>query len=194
MTQLLCTLAQVRKMISIGGPGENTGDDTLIEDVLIPAASDMMQNEVQYTFGTLHGSLELFARPPYLVGSTLYFRDNVITSIDSLATDNGTLTQNVDYVLLPLNESPKTRAQLINWASLNVTNPAGTLTITGTLGYGSVPSDVNFAATKLAAWMYNTRDSSGDIQVVGDITRVPAEAPPMVKAILSKYKHNLLFA
>ena len=190
---LLCTLAQVRKMIGLTD-GDDTGDDTLIENVLIPAASDMIQNDCQFTFGTLQGSLELFAGPPYLVGNTLYFRDNVVTAIDSFNTDNGTLTANVDYVLQPLNFVPKVSARLINWTQLNVTNPAGTLTLTGTLGYGSIPSDVNFAATKLAAWMYQTRDSDGAIQVVNDITTVPAEAPAMIRNILSKYKHNLIFA
>lgn len=193
MTQLLCTLAQVRKMIGLND-GEDTGDDTLIQDVLIPAASSMINNEVQFIFGTLQGSLELFAHHPYLVGNTLYFRDNVVTAIDSFSTDSGTLTANVDYVLQPLNATPKTRATLVNWSAISVSNPAGTLTVTGTLGYGSVPSDVNFAATKLSAWMYNTRDSAGDVQIVNDITTVPAQAPPMVKNILSKYKHNLLFA
>ena len=193
MTNLLCTLEQVRKMIGLT-PGDDNGDDTLIEGVLIPAASDMIQNDVQYAFGTLQGSLELFAAPPYLYGSTLYFRDNVVTAIDSFNTGSGTLTPNVDYVLLPLNFAPKTRALLINFTTVDVNNPAGTLTITGTLGYGSIPSDVNFAATKLAAWMYQTRDSDGQIQVVNDITTVPAEAPAMIRSILSKYKHSLIFA
>lgn len=193
MTQLLCTLAQVRKMIGLSA-SDDTGDDALIEDVLIPAASEMIQNDVQYTFGTLQSSLQLFAGHPYLAGNTLYFRDNVVTTIDSFNTDNGTLTPDVDYVLLPLNSTPKTRALLINWSAVSVNNPAGTLTITGTLGYGSIPSDVNFAATKLSAWMYQTRDSDGAIQIVNDVTTVPAEAPGMVKAILSKYKHNLIFS
>lgn len=190
---LLCTLAQVRKMIGLSD-GDDTGDDTLIDNVLIPAASAMIENDVQFTFGTLQSSLTLFTRPPYLVNGVLYFRDNVITAIDSFNVDTGTLTENTDYVLLPLNSTPKTRAQLLAWDSTNVTNTAGTLTITGTLGYGSIPSDVNFVATKLAAWMYQTRDSAGEIQVINDITVVPAEAPPMVKIILSKYRHNLIFA
>lgn len=194
MTQLLCTLQQVRKMIGLSYPAEDTGDDGLISDVLIPAASDMIQNEVQYQFGTLVGSMKLFAFPPYLVGGVLYFRDNVVTSIDSIGTDNGTLTPNIDYVALPLNSLPITRAALITWNTTSVNNPAGTLVLNGTLGYGSIPNDVNFAATKLAAWMYQTRDSDGNIQVVNDITVVPAEAPAMVKSILSKYKHNLLYA
>jgi hypothetical protein len=189
---LLCTLDQVRSMLHFDAT--DTGDDSLIEGVLIPAASDMIQNEVQYTFGTLVGSLKLFARHPYLVGSTLYFRDNVITAIDSFGTDNGTLTDNQDYVLLPLNSSPKTRAQLLNWSRVDINNPAGTLTISGTLGYGSIPSDVNFAATKLAAWMYNTRDSEGNIQIVGDVKQIPAQAPPMVHKNTGKYKHNLIFS
>lgn len=192
MTQLLCTLAQVRAMLHFDAA--DTSDDSLIQDVLIPAATDIVNNEAQFTFGTLQGDLKLFAHPPYLVGSTLYFRDNAVTSVDSFNTDDGTLTADVDYVLLPLNANPKTRAHLINWSSLNVTNPAGTLTVTGTLGYGSVPSDVNFAATKLVAWAYQTRDSEGNIQIVGNVTEIPAAAPGIVKTIMSKYKHNLLFA
>jgi len=82
---------------------------------------------------------------------------------------------------------------MINFDTVSISNPAGTLTLQGTLGYGSIPSDVNFAATKLAAWMYQTRDSDGDVQVVGDITVIPASAPPMVKSIISKYKLNLLY-
>ncbi len=194
MTQLLCTLQQVRKMIGLSDPLTDTGDDGLIEDVLIPAASDMIQNEVQYTFGTLVGALQMFAAPPYLVGGVLYFRDNVVTAIDNITTGNGTLTPNIDYVALPLNSLPTTRAALITWNSTSISNPAGTLVLNGTLGYGSIPGDVNYAATKLAAWMYQTRDSDGNIQVVNDITVVPAEAPAMVRNILSKYKHNLIYA
>jgi hypothetical protein len=194
MTQLLCTLQQVRKMIGLGDPLTETGDDALIEDVLIPAATDMINNEVQFPFGTLYGSLELFAAPPYYVGGVLYFRDNVVTQIDSIASSSGTLTAGTDYVLMPLNFAPKTSAALINFSTLSINNPAGTLTLNGTLGYGSIPSDVNFAATKLAAWMYQTRDSSGEIQIVNDVTIVPSEAPAMVHKILSKYKHNLLYA
>lgn len=194
MTQLLCSLQQVRKMIGLSDPLTNTGDDGLIEDVLIPAASQMIQNDVQYTFGTLIGSLNLFAGPPYLVNGVLYFRDGVVTQIDTINTTSGTLVNNVDYVLQPLNFSPKTSAALINWSTVSVNNPAGTLTLNGTLGYGSIPSDVNFAATKLSAWMYNTRDSDGAVQIVNDVTIVPAEAPALIRTILSKYKHNLIFA
>ncbi len=190
---LLCTLDQVRKMIGLTD-GEDPGDDSLIESVLIPAASDMIQNDVQFTFGTLVGSLEVFAGHPYLKGNTLYFRDNVFTRLDSIQTDGGTLTDGIDYTPLPLNFTPKTRALLTNFNSFTVNNPSGTLVLNGTLGYGSIPSDVNFAATKLAAWMYQTRDSDGAIQVVNDITTVPAEAPAMIKTILSKYKLNLVFA
>ena len=189
---ILCTLAEVRAMLHFDAA--DTSDNTLIENVLIPAATDMIENECQFTFGTLQGSLDLFAGHPYLMNSTLYFRDNVVTAIDAFQTDSGTLTPDVDYVLLPLNFTPKTRARLINWDATRISNPAGTLTVTGTLGYGSVPSDVNFAATKLAAWMYQTRDSEGNIQVVNDVTQVPASAPPMVKTVLAKYKLDLLFA
>lgn len=194
MTELLCTLQQVRNMIGLNDALVDTGDDPLIQDVLIPAATDMINNEVQFTFGSAPGQLSLYAAPPYLVGGVLYFRDNLVVSIDAIDVTDGTLTNGVDYVLQPLNFTPKTSALLLNYNAVSVLNPAGTLMITGTLGYGSIPGDVNYAATKLAAWMYHTRDSDGSIEIVGDITTVPATAPPLVMKILSKYKHNLLFA
>ena len=191
MTNLLCTLAEVRKMIGLDS-GQDTGDDTLIESVLIPAASQMIQNDCQFTFGTLQSYLKADAAPPYLFGNKLYFRDNLVIGIDNFTSDIGTLTSDM-YDLLPLNGTPKTAARLKPGQSWNYQNAQAAFTITGTLGYGSIPSDVNYAATKLAAWMYQTRDSDGQIQVVNDITVVPAEAPAMVKSILSKYKHNLLY-
>jgi hypothetical protein len=191
MTQL-CTLSQVRAMLHFGAA--DTSEDSLISDVLIPAASQMIENDCQYTFGTLPGSLQVFAAPPYLVEGVLYFRDNVFSQVDSIRDDNGTLTPTTDYTLLPLNFTPKTRMRLNNYFVPTATNPAGTLTITGTLGYGSIPADIGFAATKLAAWMYQTRDSDGNIQVVENVTNVPAEAPAMIHNILSKYRHSLIFA
>lgn len=193
MTINLCTLSQVRSMLHF--ESADTGDDSLISDVLIPAASDMIQNQVQYTFGTLSGaSLYLDAFHPYLKGDTLYFRDNVVTQVDRFTSDTGTLTAGVDFDLLPLNFNPKTRARLRSGASWQVNVPQKAFTIYGTLGYGSIPSDVNFAATKLAAWMYQTRDSEGNIQVVENVVEVPANAPPLVLTIVRKYEHALIFA
>lgn len=191
MTQL-CTLAQVRSMLHFDAT--DTGDDSLIENVLIPASSQMIENDCQFTFGTLPGSLQLFAAPPYLLGNVLYFRDNVFTTIDAITTNQGTLTPNEDYVALPQNFAPKTRAMLLSFNNTGISNPAGTLTVSGTLGYGSIPPDVNWAATRLAAWLYQTRDSSGEVQIVENVTNVPAEAPPAIRRTLAKYAHNLLFA
>lgn len=188
---LLCTLAQVRKMIGLTG-AEDTSDDDLIENELIPAASQIIQNSCQITFGTLQGTLKMDAAHPYLKGNTLYFRDNYVTGIDRFTSDAGTLTSGM-YDLMPLNGTPKYGARLRPGNSWNVVNPAAAFTIVGTLGYGSIPWDVGVAATKLAAWMYQTRDSDGAIQVVNNVAEVPAQAPPQVHTILSKYKRNLLF-
>jgi hypothetical protein len=98
------------------------------------------------------------------------------------------------YDLLPLNFMPKYAARLKSGQSWGVAMPEKAFTIIGTLGWGSTPNDVSFAAAKLVAWMYQTRDSAGNIQVVENVTEIPAAAPPMVKNILSKYKHGLIFA
>jgi hypothetical protein len=190
-SNLLCTLDQVRKMIGLDAMA--TEDDDLIRDTLIPSASQMIQNDCQITFGTLQGTLRLDAAHPYLKGSILYFRDNYITGIDRFTSDTGTLTSGM-YDLLPLNFTPKYGARLRAGNAWGVSHPEAAFTIEGTLGYGSIPSDVSFAAQKLATWMYQTRDSDGAIQVANNITEIPAQAPPQVHKILSKYKHNLIFA
>lgn len=187
---ILCTLPQVRAMLHFAAT--DTGDDDLIEDVLIPAACEMIENEVQFSFSTISGTLHLDAQHPYLKGNTLYFRDNYVVSIDRFTSDTGTLTTDM-YDLLPLNFTPKYAARLRSGQSWGVSVAEKAFTITGTLGWGSTPSDVSFAATKLSAWLYQTRDSEGNIQVIENVTEIPESAPPLVKNILSKYKHNLLF-
>jgi hypothetical protein len=189
---ILCSLADVRRMLNFTIGADNS-NDTLIETVLIPAASQMIENDCQFTFGTLQGTLYADAAHPYLKGSTLYFRDNYVQSIGWFTSDTGTLTADM-YDLLPLNYSPKYAVRLRPGNSWNYETANKAFTIGGTFGYGTLPADVNYAATRLAAWMYQTRDSAGNIQVINDVTRVPAEAPPLVKNILSKYRHSLLFA
>jgi hypothetical protein len=188
---ILCTLSEVRQMLHFAA--NDTGNDGLISSVLIPAASQMIENAVQFTFGTIQGTLNFDAGHPYLKGDTLYFRDNLVISIGYFTSDQGTLTADM-YDLLPLNFTPKYGARLRPGNSWNVGVANKAFTVGGTFGYGTLPADVNFAATKLAAWMYQTRDSEGNIQVVNDVTQIPASAPPMVKTILDKYKHGLLFA
>lgn len=188
---LLCTLAEVRAMLHF--KAADTPDDGLITSVIIPAASQMIENDVQVTFGSETGTLYLDACHPYLKGNTLYFRDNYVTAVNRLTSDTGTLTPDM-YDLLPLNFSPKYAARLRPGNAWNYQTAAKAFTLSGEIGYGTLPADVNFAATKLAAWIYQTRDSEGNIQVVNEVTQIPANAPPLVKNILSKYKHSLLFA
>lgn len=188
---ILCTLAEVRAMLHLNASA--TSDDGLISSVIIPAASQMIENEARLTFGTLQSSLYLDAAHPYLKGNTLYFRDNLVVGVDNFTSDTGTLTS-VMYDLLPLNFSPKYAARLRPGYDWGYSVAEKAFTVTGTLGYGTLPADINFAATKLAAWIYNTRDSEGNIQIVENVTEVPAQAPPLVKSILEKYKHDMVFA
>ncbi len=188
---ILCTLAEVRSMLHFDAG--DTADDSLIQNVLIPAASAMIEGDCHFNFGTLQSFLKADAAPPYLYGNTLYFRDNLVVAIDNFTSDSGTLTPDM-YDLLPLNFTPKDRVRLKPGYSWMVNVANGAFTITGTLGYGSIPSDVNFAATKLAAWMYQTRDSEGNIQVIENVTEVPAQAPPLVKNIVRRYSHDQIFA
>jgi hypothetical protein len=183
----LTTLAQVRQMLSFDP--SVTDDDPLIADVLIPAASTLIESYCRTAFGTITGqTLVMDAAKPYLYGDTLFFRDQYVLTVDSFVTDTVTLTA-ADYDLLPYNSPRKTAARLRRGKTWNYSDPRGAFRITGSVGYGSIPPDVRLAATRLAAWLYQTRDNEGAVVVAGDTTTIPAEAPPLVFKILNQGRY-----
>lgn len=190
----LTTLAKVRQLL--GFADDSTSDDDLIEDVLIPAASTMIENYCKTYFGTLQSSIRLDANRPYLYGNVLYFRTDV-QGVDSFIVNATNTLTSADYDLLPYNEPPYAMARLRTGATWGVIDNEGAFIITGTLGRGvNVPSDVQYAATRLTTWLYQTRDNKGDIFIADNTATIPAEAPPMVFKILDmgRYVKDYFYA
>lgn len=183
----LTTLANVRQLL--GFAADETGDDALIQNMLIPAASSMIEGYCKRTFGTLNGTLTLDACPPYLFGDTLFLRDAELTGIYSMVVNAATTLTSADFDLLPYNSDRKFEVRLKAGKSWHVSSVRGAFVIAGTLGYGSIPNDVSYAATRLAGWLYQTRDNEGDVYIANDTTTIPAEAPPLVFKILDKGRY-----
>lgn len=170
-----------------------TADDPLIEDVLIPAASEMIENHCQVTFSLANGTMTLDAAPPFLYGDRLFFRQNDAAGVYQVTTDTGTL-QSADYDLMPLNGPPYTGLRLRQGVQWNVSDWRAAIKVAGTLGYSAdVPSDVSYVATRLVWWMYQNRDNDGSIMVVDNVKQIPSDAPPLVFKVLQKYVKSQVY-
>lgn len=174
----LTTLANVKQLIGIDD--DNTGDDALIQNQLIPAASLMIEGYCKTIFGTLQTTIQLDAMRPYLYGNRLYFRTNVL-QIDNFVVNAQTTLTSAVYDLLPYLTPPYDSARLKSGQSWQVTDVLGAFVITGTLGTGAtVPADVQLAATELTKWLYDTRDNKGAIFTGDGATTIPKNAPSIV--------------
>jgi hypothetical protein len=198
----LTTTAAVKRQLGIGANGTiNTVDDDLL-DVYVSQASQMIETECLRTFGTLVDTYTYDARYPVVNHRTLFF-DRDFVSVDVLSNGaNGTINA-ADYRLLPINDSPKYGLQLLDksglaWQVGNDGFAQNAIVVSGTAGYctpANRPADITLAATKLAAWLYQHRDDSGDsVQVADGAIAIPAQAPTFVLRTISKYVRRVAYS
>ncbi len=193
----LTTTAAVKTQLHIT---ENT-DDGIIDNY-VTQASTMFQTEARRQFYATGGAtLTYDIYSPQIIGRKLYFMDDLL-AVDRIINGDGSVLDATTYRLLPLNASPKYAAELymganVYWQPSPSNNWQSAIQVQGTVGYnltGSVPSDVTFAVTKLAAWMYVTRDSNGDVIRFADgSTQIPANAPQSVLRVATNYKRVQIF-
>lgn len=193
----LTTTAAVKAQLHI----TETTDDTLI-DGFVTQASEMFQTETRRQFYATGGStLTYDILNPQIIGRKLYFQTDVL-GVDRIVNGDGSVLTTIDFRLLPLNDSPKYAAELyvganVYWQQSPSNNWQSAIQVQGTVGYnltGQVPSDVQYAVTKLAAWMYITRDSNGDVIRFADgSSQIPANAPETVLKVAKNYKRVQIF-
>jgi len=182
----LTTLTAVKLQLDIA----NTSDDTLLS-TYVTQASQMIETYTKRTFNAANGTLTFDIAPPYIYGRKLFFREDVL-GVYELRNGNGTVITADQYRFLPLNNTPLYGLELLPSASVNwAWTPAGdwmsAITLAGTLGYSTTPpQDVQLAATKLAAFLYQSRDNEGDnVRFADGSMSIPAEAPAIVLRILN---------
>lgn len=182
----LTTVALVKQSQDIDSDADDAYIGTLVE-----AASKMIESICKRVLVQVEGTLYFDAAPPSVFGQKLFFGEDV-ARVDALIDGSGTLTSD-KYYLLPYNSSPKYGLQLTQYNSFSYNSAQHAITLFGVIGAypeNAIPYDLRQAATKLAQWMYVTRDNSGDTVrfANGDIT-IPAEAPPQVMTILEKGRY-----
>lgn len=182
----LTTVELVKQGQDISG----TNDDALI-GTLVSAASTMIENICKRTFIQTTGTLYYDPAPPDVYGGKLFFGQDV-QSVTHLIDASGTLDAS-KYRLLPRNGTPKYGLELKN-TGWTFSEDVDSITVIGTYGLyadeNSVPADLRQAATKLAQWMYQTRDNTGDtIHFANGDVSIPANAPPQVMTILERGRY-----
>ena len=200
----LTTVARVKRELSItnyetGTLSVNAVDDDLLA-LKVSEATQLFESDARMSFTGANGTLTFDIAAPYVFGRKLFFRQPVL-NVYELTTGDGTIIPSTGYRLLPLNISPKYELELLNdytWEVSTTNGVRGAITVAGTLGYclaANVPADVTTAVTKLAAFLYQTRDNAESIIRLADGSmEIPANAPDIVLRILRNYARVQVYA
>lgn len=195
----LCSLDNVKQQLNIGQHGTlNTFDDDLLTRYVYEASSAVEAHcgrrfaDVTNGIGTLTRKFD-YASPP-LFGRVLFVDDDLL-SVTTLTNGDGNAIASTNYRLLPPNDSPKYGIELyddstVSWVAGDHRQEA--IQVQGSWGYATstltMPQDVRTAASKLAAWFYQTRDNDGTrIAFADGSMSIPPDAPPMVFKLLQRY-------
>lgn len=182
----LTTTALVKEAQDIDG----TSEDAFI-GTLVAAASQMIENICKRTLVRAERTLTYDVCAPYVYGQKLFFREDVI-SVSAVVDGSGTLDSS-KYRLLPPNETIKYGLQLKGsnaWTYTEREEAITVMAVAGDYDENAIPADLRQAATKLAQWMYVTRDSSGDtIRFANGDISIPTDAPGQVLKILSEGRY-----
>lgn len=126
----------------------------------------------------------------YVRGDRLYLDDDVI-SITQITNGNGVIIDSADYVLEPVNMTPKAIIRL-RGANAWIAWPDRDIEIVGLWGYSTIPPlDVQHAYLRLIGYWYRQRDAQ-----VYDVTAfpetgqliVPKGMPPDIVQDLTPYR------
>jgi len=195
----LTTIAAVKRQLGIttyvdGTLTTNNDDDDVLQ-AAVDQASQMFQTECRREFtATPYGKLTYDLAPPDIYGSKLYFGTDFL-GVDQVYDGNGSLIPAANYVLLPNNGLPKYGLQIVNYAGQWFQSPTTgykqAIVVNGTTGFCETedrPADVTRAVTKLAAWLYQTRDNTGDVVKFADGTMsIPSDVPNVIiQSLISK--------
>lgn len=202
----LTNLNDVKRTLGLGTNvnGTMVYDDTNLDNALlsdiIQEASDFFSHETDNNYYGAQGTLILDSCHPNVSGRKLFFRSDVLRSITRIENDgnanDGTLTT-TDWVTMPRQGDFIYGVELKSksWTYSNG-SPLGAIKVIGALGMnpdGQPSERVHLAVTRLASWLYQTRDTRGAIQIVDSTENTPTEMPNIVLQTIEKEKRNLFY-
>lgn len=196
----LTTLQAVKRQLANSTGTMGDIDNDLIEQY-VTDASVAFESACRRTIAGAVGTLTFDACYPTIEGRTLYVGQDLlgviqITNGTNGAAGTGTLATD-EYRMLPLNVSPKYGIQLLQgltWQTGTDGYIENAIQVIGTFGMftsDNIPSDITLAATKLAAWLYQTRDDNeGVIHTANGDTILPPDVPKIVVTTIEYYKRR----
>ena len=198
----LTNLEDVKRALTIADISSGTlvfsvkMDDTLIQ-TLIEDASDIFSRETKNNYYAALGTLTLDVTSEYVHGRKLFFKDDVALTLTRIENDgNGTLTA-ADWVTMPRNTTPIYGVQLKTKAWTWTDSNLGAIKVIGTIGTaldGQPPSRVHLAVTRLASWLYQTRDTRGSVRHADRTVSFSQEAPSLVQTIIEQEQRLRLYS
>lgn len=206
MAHDLTSIDLVKRQLGIitntnGTLADNTDDDDILQDY-VTEASQMFMTETRRQFYAQGGATLTYDQvAPDIIGRKLYFSRDLL-AVDRVYNGDGSVIPPTDYRLLPLNATPYYGLELyLNASTQWVQGDRGyqnVATVNGTTGFcatGAQPDDVTLAVTKLAAFLYQVRDSSGEIVRFADgSTQIPQNAPALVLRTIQRYARLQVYA
>jgi hypothetical protein len=182
-----CTVADVKALAG----ATLTTDDALIA-TLVTRATQIVDTYTRRVFAVTTET-RYFTPGVDTQGATLHL-DTPLVSATEVINGDDEIVDPADYVLLPLNESPKTRLRLKASSGVYWTyeeDPEGAISVEGEWGYASAPpADVVQATARLALWLYRQRESPFNRmgnQITGEY-EVPTALPDDVARLLDPYR------
>jgi hypothetical protein len=170
-------------------------DDTLIRE-LIEDASDYFSVETGNNYYGTNGTLTLDNTQRYVCGRKLFFRDDVLRSITRIENDGiGTLTS-ADWITMPKNSTPYYGVELRTQTWSYSDSPLGAIRVIGALGMnadGEPSNRVHLAVTRLASWLYQTRDTRGTVQFSTQTAQQGSDSVPneVIQTIEKEKRHRV---
>ena len=183
------TLATLKTYLGIK-TGTLTDDDML--SGLIVTAQAMIEADRRRTFEASADTTRTFDAVEDVDGEYLWI-DVDLCAITEVANGDGTEVTASQYTTDPRNFTPYWRLKLLNSSGLAwtyTTDPEDAISITGKWAYSeTAPADIADSCKQLAAYLYRSKDSMGDVVAYPDsnMIEMPAGIPKTVRMILDRY-------
>lgn len=171
----------------------SSDDDDIIEDIIRQSSREIDLFCNRHFYGVVE-TRRFDAL--YSVDGLSLLLDEDLSGVVSITVGDGTTVDDGEYVLMPINASPKTAIKILatsgKWWSF-ITDPEAAIAIAGTWGFvaGTTPPEpIKRAALMLARYRYEQFQAPFETQGQGDIAamNVPSAIPESIKNILMSYR------
>ncbi len=183
-----CTLDEIKASLDIT---EEQYDDLIQAQII--AVKTLIDNYTERQFDSESATIRYFDGG----GTCLFIDDLVSASSISLDEDGDAVYEatmaTTDYILYPLNKSPKTRIELSNESDYGgfASGIKQGVKITGTWGYSAVPAPINQASIiQVCRWFKRRESAFQDVTGSPELGQVVVykALDPEVKLVLEQYR------